>query len=188
MRDSLVYDEDKGTVAKVPEVRRVDVTKFEPLKKSIGFPTVPMVALYKRDKPVVFLTTENRALHNILKLVENYYKRNQLPPASECVIGTTNGTWPREPEKQEPPKAEEKNEATLPPVERTEKIESMTPKTVFTRQITAPRQISAPGASVTTRDTRERGQSAAAQRKDEEAHEVIFAKLLAKLFKNKQAL
>lgn len=103
-RDSAVYDEETKSLAKPPEIRKMDVVKFANVQKSIGFNTVPTIALYKRNQPVVFLTTTNRSLPNILKQVEDYYKRNRLPPSGEYLIGNEYGQYP--PPEDVPPKIE----------------------------------------------------------------------------------
>jgi thiol-disulfide isomerase/thioredoxin len=117
-RGSVVYDEEEQKIAKCPPVRRMDVAKFSNVQKTIKFPSVPTIALYKRGKPVVFVTTQDRSLPNMLKIVENYYKRNELPPDTDHVIGTVYGTWPEKPEeKQEAPPVSKVEKDMAPPVE-----------------------------------------------------------------------
>lgn len=77
----------KLRVAKPPHVKKLDITKFPGVKNAIGFPTVPCIALYKKGFPVMFLTTKDRSLPNVLKQVEDYYKRQQFPPKGEHLIG-----------------------------------------------------------------------------------------------------
>jgi thiol-disulfide isomerase/thioredoxin len=76
------------------EVVKLDVTKFPAVKNYIQFPTVPCIAMYKQGQHVVFLTTQDRSLPNILGIVENYYNRSTLPPSTDYVVGTEDGRWP----------------------------------------------------------------------------------------------
>ncbi len=76
------------------EVVKLDVTKFPAVKNYIQFPTVPCIAMYKRGKPVVFLTTQDRSLPNILGIIENYYTHSTMPLQGDFVIGTEDGRWP----------------------------------------------------------------------------------------------
>lgn len=92
---SITLDEDK--LIGPPRVVKVDVTKFPAIKNRIRFPTVPCIALYKTDKPVVFITTNDRSCANVLPIIENYYRRNELPLSQEeYKIGNPDGSWPSE--------------------------------------------------------------------------------------------
>jgi len=115
--NSLVYDEDIKKVAPLPPVRKIDVAKFANVQATIRFPSVPTVALYKRGHPPVFLITRDRSLPNILKQVEDYYKRHKLPPAGEYLLGNEYGEFP------EPPAASSPKPTTPP----TAAVHSATP-------------------------------------------------------------
>lgn len=85
-----------------PKVVRMDMTKFSGVKKSIGFPTVPMIAMYKPKKPVVFVVTKDRLTSNLIKIIEDYYKNDKLPrDVSEYKIGLPDGRFPLEEQQQQ---------------------------------------------------------------------------------------
>jgi thiol-disulfide isomerase/thioredoxin len=176
-----------------PEVRRLDVNRYNTVQKNIGFPSVPCIALYKTGKPPVFLTTSDRSLSNMVKLVENYYLKDRLPPSDECVIGTEAGQWPQEPEKEKAPPPQEIK--SLPKSPRPEKPEtpvklvvSSTPRSPVRPPL--PSFVTARAASV-TKSTKpaavavnEIKFTVSAKPPEDE----IFARLLAKLMKNKDQL
>lgn len=86
---------------KAPRVVRMDMNKYDKVKRDIGFPTVPMIAMYKKNKPVVFITTKDRMCSNLLAIIENYYKGDKLPKdKSEYVVANKNGLWPHDDKKQ----------------------------------------------------------------------------------------
>ena len=85
-----------------PQVRKVNVVKFPNIQKTIGFPTVPTFGLYKRGKPVIFLTTQDRSAGNFVKVIEDYYLRDKLPPKGEYLVGTNLGTYPTDPDRAPP--------------------------------------------------------------------------------------
>jgi thiol-disulfide isomerase/thioredoxin len=93
---------------RAPTIVRMDMTKYNKVKNDIGFPTVPMIAMYKKGKPVVFITTKDRMAANLITIIENYYKGGILPKdPSETKVGTRMGQWPRSPRKSTPKKFHE---------------------------------------------------------------------------------
>lgn len=165
-----------------PEVRRLDVNRYNTVQKNIGFPSVPCIALYKTGKPPVFLTTSDRSLSNMVKLVENYYLKDRLPPSDECVIGTEAGQWPQEDkEEKAPPKVEPTGKVEKPETPPPQKLTiSATPRPAVRPPL--PSFVAARAASVTKSPSPPSPAVPAA------AEDEIFARLLAKLMKNKDQL
>lgn len=235
LKDSVVYDEDEQKLAKPPTVCKVDVAKFANIQRSIGFPTVPTVALYKRGEPVVFLTTKDRSLPNVLRLVEDYYKRHRLPPEDEHLVGNNYGQWPKETnhkasddktsdgntsdgntsdrktsERQSlrearkivaydrPPtiKPEQKEKTSEKPVReqmisekpvREQKPKNPSPKSAQARPVESAREVKSTKPTPPARREEKEKSSEPAER-ERSAVDDIFAKLLAKLVKNKNNL
>ena len=186
-RDSVVLDDETGELAPAPDVRKVDVAKFSNIQKSIGFPTVPCVALYKTGKPVIFLTTQDRSLPNILKLTENYYKRNQLPPKGEYLQGNTYGQWPPSDESQESP-LRKIEEVTLPKIEEKRTLPRPAPAASAMPSPRRPnRRERSPEPATHDRESAKTLEPALGTTEDAMV-DALFAKLLAKLVKNKTKL
>ena len=94
-----------------PHIVKVDIVKFPAIKNRMQFPTVPCIALYKRGEPVVFFTSQDRSLPNVLSALENYYIRAQLPPQGEYVMGTQDGAWPQQQEQKVQSQQQEKRDS-----------------------------------------------------------------------------
>jgi len=178
-QDSMVYDEDEKTVAKFPLVRKIDVAKFPNVQKMIGFPTVPTVALYKKGHLPVFLITKDRSLPNVLKQVENYYKRHEFPPKGEYLIGNEYGEFPRLPEK--PIQTMSPIQKTRP-IQRTSPIQKASPD-IYRQTTPKVSEFSEkPRPVVKKKATQSQLPSLKAPTLPEDE---IFARLLAKLVKHK---